>query len=436
LSLKGFFTKIIKIKNFNSGETIMRHIRFFIIALSVCTTSFVSGGNKDWPQWRGSNRDSLSTESDLLQEWSESGPPLLWQSEGIGEGYSTVSIVGDQIFTMGDIGDTCCTLALDKSNGKVQWQTKIGKAGNPGNFKGPRSTPTVSGDFVVVLSQYGQLACLNRKTGNMLWKKHLEVDFGGKIPQWGYSESPLVDGKQVVCTPGGDEGAILALDLKTGQPLWQTKDFTDEAHYSSIVPAEIGGIKQYVQLTPNSVVGISSEGKLLWRAERMGKVAVIPTPIVHGNKVYVSSGYGIGCSLFEIIQTEGSFQPRQVYADKIMVNQHGGVLLKGDYLYGYCDKKGWMCQEFDTGKLVWAEKKQVGKGSLTYANGRLYLRAENKEKGTVALIEATPEGYIEKGRFEQPNLQKEMTWPHPVVAGGRLYIRDQNILLCYDIQQN
>ena len=402
------------------------------VAVVVMLSSVCLGG--DWAQWWGPNRDGRSAETGLLQEWPDGGPELLWKATGLGAGFSTVAIAGDKIYTTGDKDGSSYVHGLALDGGKILWTTKLGKAGAPGwgKFTGPRSTPTVDGDRLFVVGQYGELLCLKTADGSVVWRKHMTSDFGGKRPEWGFSESVLVDGDQVVCTPGGKRGAIVALDKRTGELLWQTKDFTDPAHYSSIVVAEIGGVKQYVQLTARSVVGISTDGKVLWRAERKGKTAVIPTPVVHGNKVYVTSGYGVGSNMFEIRSAGGSFQARQVYADRTISNHHGGALRIDDYVYGYCDRRGWVCQELVTGEIKWAEKGEIGKGSLTYADGRLYLRAESK--GTVGLIEATPDGYRETGRFIQPEFGKPKTWPHPVVAGKKLYLRDQGNLFCYDVQ--
>jgi outer membrane protein assembly factor BamB len=234
-------------------------------------------------------------------------------------------------------------------------------------------------------------------------------------------------------TPGGERGAIVALNKKTGELIWQTKDFTDAPHYSSLIPAEIGGVRQYVQLTAASVVGVApTDGKVLWRTARKGSTAVIPDPICDGGTVYVTSGYGAGCNLFKVSSSGGTFSVNQVYANKVMGNHHGGVVRLGDYLYGYSDSKGWTCQDFKTGEAKWQQKDKLGKGSLTFADGRLYLRQEDK-KGTVALIEASPDGYKEHGRFDPPDRSDKNSWPHPVVAGRKLYLRDQDVLLCYDI---
>jgi outer membrane protein assembly factor BamB len=384
----------------------------------------------DWPQWRGPNRDDVSTEQGLLKQWPPGGPPLLWKASGVGAGHGGVAVADGKVFTSGDKDDSSLAVALDAAGGSVVWTAKIGKAG--GGPPGPRSTPTVDGDRVYVLGQSGDLVCLEAATGKEIWRRSLEKDFGGRCGGWMYTESPLVDGDRLVCTPGGAKGALVAVNTTTGALLWRTKEFTDAAEYSSPIAAQIGGVRQYVQLTGDNVVGVEAQsGKVLWRAPRHGETATVPTPIFYDDEVYVSSGYGIGCNLFHIVKAGDSFQAEQVYANKVMVNHHGGVVRVGDYLYGYSDGKGWVCQEFKTGRLVWSQE-SVGKGSLTCADGHLYLRAEGGN-GALALVEAAPQGYKETGRFDQPNRSSENSWPHPVVADGRLYLRDQDLLLCYNV---
>jgi len=389
----------------------------------------------DWPQWRGPNRDAVSTETGLLKDWPASGPPLAWKATGVGLGYATVSVAKDRIFTVGDKGEESFAVALNAKDGKELWSTKLGKAGAPGwgGFVGPRGAPTVEGELVFAIGQWGEIVCLDAATGKERWRKDFTKDYGASRPEWGWSESPLVDGDKVVFTPGGKDGAVVALNKNTGAPIWRSKEFTDAAHYASLIVAEIGGVRQYIQLTAESVAGIAAEdGKLLWRAARKGATAVIPTPIYHDGFVYVSSGYGIGCNLFQVVAAGGKFTATQVYANKVMVNHHGGVVRVGDHLYGHSDSKGWTCQELKTGKEIWQDKEKLGKGSIVYADGRFYLRQEDK-KGTLALIEATPAGYKEHGRFDPPDRSAKNSWAHPVVANGKLYIRDQDVLLCYDV---
>jgi outer membrane protein assembly factor BamB len=340
-------------------------------------------------------------------------------------------VVGARIFATGDENDSAFAVALDKASGKVVWKAKIGKGG--ADPAGPRSTPTVDGNRLYMLGQFGDLVCLETGTGKEVWRQNIEQSFGGRCGGWKYSESPLVDGGKLVCTPGSPQGSMVALDKMTGSLLWQTKELADPAEYSSPIVAQIDGVRQYIQLTGENIVGVETEtGKLLWKAPRRGKTATVPTPIYYDNAVYVTSGYGVGCHLFNIRKTGQGFQATQQYANQVMVNHHGGVVRVGEFLYGYSDGKGWVCQEFKTGRLVWSHK-GVGKGSLTFADGHLYFRGEDAS-GTVALVEATPKAYSEKSRFEQPARSKDNSWPHPVIADGKLYLRDQDALLCYDVR--
>ena len=390
----------------------------------------------DWPQWLGAKRDGLCTETGLLQQWPEGGPKLAWKATGLGAGYSGVSVVGNRVYTMADGPDSGFIRVLDAKSGKVIWSAKVGQPGGGNGYPGPRCTPTVDGNLVVALGQFGDLICVEASSGKELWRHNLPNELGGKMmSKWGYSESPLVDGAQVVCTPGGPQGALAAFDKKSGKLLWRSPEFTDNAAYTSMIVESIGGTRQYVQLTDASVAGIeAATGKLLWRAYCPGKVAVIPTPIYADGCVYATRGYGVGCNLFRVAKAGAQFSAEQVYENKFMVNHHGGVVKVGDCLYGYSDGKGWVCQDFKTGNELWAEKEKLGKGSILYADGRLVLRLE-KDKGTLVLIEATPKGWLEHGRFDQPERSTKNSWPHPVIANGQLYIRDQDTLLCYDVKK-
>jgi len=405
----------------------------FAAAVFILLAVGMNASANDWPQWRGPNRDDISTETGLLKQWPTNGPPVAWVANGMGRGYSSVSIVGNQIFTMGDGPDSSFVHALHVASGKVQWSSRVGRPG--GDYPGTRCTPSVSEDLVFALGQFGDLVCLKAADGAEVWRKSMEKDFGGVMMSgWGYSESPLVDGDKIICTPGGAQGTLVALSKKTGELLWQSKEFTDRAAYSSVVAADIGGTRQYIQLTDANVAGIAAvNGKLLWKARRRGSTAVIPTPIVKDNFVFVTSGYNIGCNLFQVTGEGWDFKAEPVYANKDLVNHHGGVVLIGNHLYGHSDTKGWVCMDFKTGNLAW-ENKGVGKGSIVAVDGHLIMRSE-KERGVVALAEATPDGYKERGRFPQPERSTKNSWAHPVVSGGKLYLRDQDVLLCYDLKQ-
>jgi outer membrane protein assembly factor BamB len=411
----------------------------FIVLLSLCLAPALAQSTMaaagDWPQWRGPLRSGVSSETGLLKQWPAEGPALAWKATGIGGGYSSVAVAEGRIYTMGEDKDASYLRAMNAQDGKILWSVKIGKAGATGwgGFSGPRSTPTIDGENIYCLGHFGDLVCISAD-GKMVWQKNLVTDFGGTLPEWGFAESPLVDGGKVLCTPGGDKGSVMALNKKTGETLWRTRDITDKAQYASIILETIDGVRQYIQLTDATLMGLAEDGKVLWRAARPGKTAVIPTPVYYDHYVFVTSGYEAGCNLFKITKMDAGFSAEQVYASKDFMNHHGGAVQVGEYVYGHSDRKGWMCQEIKTGKIMWSEKEKMRKGSLCAADGFLYLRAED-EKGTVALVEASPTGFVEKGRFDQPDRSNKNSWPHPVIANGRLYLRDQDVLLCYELKK-
>jgi outer membrane protein assembly factor BamB len=319
------------------------------------------------------------------------------------------------------------------------WTAEIGEIFRNGWGDGARGTPTVDGDRVYALGAEGNLICAQTKSGEILWKISLEEDLGGSIPNWGYSESPLVDGDHVLCTPGGDKGAIAALDKMSGKLIWQTEDFTDTAHYASIIPSKFAAMRHLVQLTQENAVGISpADGTTLWSIPWPGRVAVIPTPVVSEGSVFVTSGYGSGCKLIRLASAGDKIEATEAYESKLMKNHHGGVVLADGHIYGYSDGVGWLCMELETGKEVWSEKEKLGKGAITYADGHLYCLSE--ETGEVVLIAASTEGWNEKGRFTlTPQTTHRKSdggiWTHPVISHGRLYLRDQEFVYCFDISQ-
>jgi outer membrane protein assembly factor BamB len=411
----------------------VRRFRATVVAAVVTVSATLLPG-ADWPQWRGPERRNQSTEANLLRQWPKDGPPLAWKIDTLGSGYSSVAVTGGRIYAMGDAGEDTFVRCLDERDGKTVWSAKVGRAGESGRYYGPRSTPTIDEGHVYALAREGELVCLDAKDGKEVWRKHLRNDFGGTTPNWGYAESVLIDGNRLVCTPGGRDGTLIALDKKTGETVWRTKDWTDPAHYSSPIKREIHGVPQYVQLTPESVAGVGvNDGKLLWRAERKGRTAVIPTPLVADDHVFVSSGYRVGCNLFKVNRNGAEFSAEQVYAGDQMTNHHGGMVLLDGHVYGVDDSGTLRCVEMKTGKIAWTDRCVASKGSLTYADGHLYVRSESGD-GTVVLVEATPKAYVEKGRFNQPDRSKQRSWPHPVVANEKLYLRDQDVLLCYDVR--
>ena len=403
---------------------------------------FVSAGiAHDWPQWHGPDRTNMSTETGLLSSWPPGGPRLVWTFKDCGIGFSGPSLAGGTLYAMGARGGGAGggveqLLAIDKADGTEIWSLDVGEVFEIARGNGPRSTPTVANGRVYALGAKGNLVCANAHNGELIWKVSMS-DLGGSPPKWGYSESVLVDGQKVICTPGGPQGTVAALDAATGNVIWQTKEFQDAAQYASPFAISWKGIRQYVQLTMESLVGVETDdGSVLWKSDWPGRTAVITTPIYRDGHIYITSGYGVGCKQ---VRLDDSNQVSDVYANKVMKNRHGGVILLGDYLYGYSDDRGWTCQNFKTGEEVWREEEKLEKGSIAYADGRLYCLG--RTEGTVALIDASPKGWKEFGRFQLPfdsELRKPnwLIWTHPVISDGRLYLRNQDLLFCYDIKGN
>lgn len=396
-----------------------------LILLSFVFEAFGQTGG-EWPQWRGANRDGISKETGLLKQWPTGGPPLVWKALGAGRGYSSFSISKGRLYTMGIRGDREHIIAFDIANGKEVWATPSGSPFRNDRGDGPRGTPTVDGDRLYALGGSGDLSCLELKTGRVVWTMNVLSKFGGSNIKWGISESPLVIGEKVLVNAGGPGASIVALKKTDGSLIWKSQ--SDEAGYSSAIPVQMGGATQVVFFTGTRALALDlNDGRLLWEYARASNdVANVATPIVRGNRIFVSSDYGTGGGVVEI-KADGKAQ--EVYFTKDMRNHHSSSVLVGDHLYGFSSSI-LTAMRFDTGEIAWRDR-SVGKGSLVYAEGHLYCFSEN---GVVGLVEATPTGYREKGRFQiqQGSLP---TWTHPVVAGGRLYIRDQDTIYAFDVKE-
>ncbi len=412
----------------------MRPMNTFSILIGLGLS--VAGFSDDWLQWRGADRNDLSKETGLLQSWPKDGPRQVWTFRHAGVGYSGPAIVGGKLYTMGSVEKVEKLFCLDAGTGKELWTGDLGEELENDWGNGPRGTPTVQGGHLYVLSARGNLHCIDLSTGKSAWTRSMVDDLGGKIPKWGYAESPLVDGERVIVTPGGSKGALAALNKTNGELLWQSKDFKDPAQYSSCIVAEHNGKRQYIQLVSAHVVGIDAEsGDVLWKTPWDGRVAVIPTPIFKDGQVFVSSGYGVGSMVVDIAD---DWKVTQTWKNKNMKNHHGGVILLGDHLFGYSDGAGWSCIDWAAGDYTWREKGSLDKGAIGYADGRFYLLEE--KTGTVVLIDASTKGYRERGRFvlaPQTQLRKPKgrVWTHPVISNGKLYLRDQEIIHCYDVKK-
>ena len=494
-----------------------------LLALPLFTLTALAAPG-DWPQWRGPNRDGVSAETGLLKEWPAGGPPLAWKISGLGQGFSSVAIVGGKIFTMAGRKNGQYVVALDLATQKELWAAKVGDKNDE-----PRCTPTVADGLVYAISTDGDLACVEADGGREVWRKNFERDFGGKMMSgWHYSESPLVDGEKVIVTPGGKDAALVALNRKTGALIWKTElpdlgsKGGDGAGYTGAVISNAASVRQYVQLIGRGIVSVAAgDGKVLWFYNRVANgTANIPTPLAWDDYVFCSTGYGAGAALLKIakVTTAPQAAPAQdeakiaeltknlaalnaeiaqrrdarekttrdsaeynkandgvqtlkpeiasletalatarggasaplgrVAGSPVEVqeqyflnastfqNHHGGMIRLGDYIYaGTGHNNGFpICLEWKTGKVVWNKDRGPGAESaaVVAADGNLYFRYQN---AVMALIEATPEGYHEKGAFPLAS-HNGNSWSHPVIHGGRLYLRDQDVLLCYDLRKN
>jgi outer membrane protein assembly factor BamB len=410
-------------------------------------TAFASGPESfDWPQWQGPDRNAMSKERGLLKEWPKDGPPLVFKIKGLGGGDSAPSVAAGRIFGMSNRGDDEIIWALSEKDGKELWATRLGPAFQqqmPQGKEGPGCTPTVDGELLYVEGLGGDVACLQAQGGKIVWQRSLQSDFGGSPPTWSYRESPLVDGDRVICTPGGEEATLAALDKLTGKTIWKSQvPGSPKAAYASVSAIDFDGQREYVQLIQKALVGVAaSDGQFLWRYDRCANSHGIncSTPIYHDGQVFAASAYGAGGGLVKLSKADnGGVKAEEVYFSRKMQNHHGGMILLDGCLYGANggnEGGALVCLDFQTGNVLWDERDDAGhrapKGSLAMADGRLYYRTE---KGTMLLIEPNSKEYIEHGRFDQPERSQQPAWAHPVIANGKLYLRDQDLLLCYDVK--
>ena len=383
----------------------------------------------EWPQWRGPDRNGVSKETGLLKSWPAKGPEQLWSISGLGDGYGTVAIAGGRIYVQGGKGKDSVVYCLDL-NGKTLWTAPLGARLDQDRGGGPRGTPTVDGELLYALSEDGDLKCLRVKDGSAAWHKNIIADFHGSNPHWLLSESPLLDANKLIVSPGGPKAGIVALDKATGKDVWMSKELSDPAGYSSCIAADVDGVRTYMTLTARAGVGVrASDGKLMWRYERVAnRTANVATPIYADKKVFYTSAYGTGCALLDLKANDGALKAEESYFNRDMQNHHGGVVLVNGYLYGFSNAI-LTCLEYATGKVVWKDR-SVGKGSVTYADGNLYLLGETNVAG---MAKASPDAYQELGRFNIAD-QGWPSWAHPVVCGGRLYLRNQGMLMCYNVK--
>ncbi len=400
----------------------------------------------DWPQFRGLNRDAISPEKGLLQKWPEKGPPKLWTAKDLGGGYSTVAVVGGFVFGTGKKGDKEHVWKLKETDGSEVWSVPFADFKKVGYEEGTRSTPTYAKGKVYAVSMGGELACVDADKGTVVWKKSYTKDFGGSVQAWGYSESVLVDDGKVICTPGSATAAVVALKADTGDVVWKTPVTKPGGAngYASAVKAEVGGIPMYINLLgkDGGVVGVNAKtGKLLWQYNKiMNGTANIPSVVVKDDLVFCSTGYGDGgAALLKLKADKGGVTATEVkyYKANELQNHHGGMVAVGDYIYfGNAHNQGKpVCVEFKTGDIKWKEDnspaRAEGSAAVAYADGMLYFRYQN---GKMVLIKADPKEFSFVSAFDLPEKSNKPSWPHPTIADGKLFIRDQDKLHCFNIK--
>ncbi|MFG0335839.1 MAG: PQQ-binding-like beta-propeller repeat protein [Maioricimonas sp. JB049] len=422
----------------------------FALMLAACAGVLLPGmaaSASDWPQWRGPNRDGMAVENNFNADWRRQKPELLWMVDGMGQGYASVSIVDGKLFTTGNDRSSQSVVCADAATGELQWRRKLTDQAPKHGYEGSRCTPTLDGDPLYFVTSNGQIICQKKADREVIMTPTIHDWNGRKMSGWGVSESPLVDGDRVLCTPGGPDAMIVALNKMTGEDVWASAvpdlgdNGKDGAAYSSIVISEGAGVKQYVQLVGRGVIGVRAEdGKFLWGYNRVANnTANIPTPIIDGDYVFASTGYGTGSCLLKLSRNGSGVSAEEQYFlnAKTFQNHHGGMILVGDHLYaGHQHNKGFpICIEMKSGDVTWFEQSREfnhGSAAITYVDGQIIFRYQD---GFVALVEATPKGFKLNGMFK-PVYQKGNSWSHPVVVDGKMYLREQDRLMCYDVSES
>ncbi len=413
----------------------MRHVRWLrdllivvVVAGLTCTAVFAD----DWPQFRGPKRNGVSAETGLLKQWPAGGPKFLWTASGCGVGFSSAAIAKNTVYTSGDIDGKAHVIAFDL-DGKPKWRRSFGQGHPRGRFPGTRSTPTVDGDSVYCLGPQGDLSCVDAGTGRPRWSVNIIKRFRGRNITWKLAESVLIDGNNVICTPGGRDATLAALNKRTGATVWTSAGLSDPPGYASPIIFKVGPGRIISTLTAKSLVGVSADdGHFLFRYDRpIRDGANCPTPVFHRGCVFTAAGYGTGGKLIKVNAGRTSVTTRQAWETKALVNRHGGFVIVDDHIYGHSARGDWVCLDFKTGRRTYSNK-GVGRGSVIAADGMLYCFSERG--GTVALVKADPNSHEIVSRFRIPQGGSGATWAHPSIANGRLYLRHADKLFCYDIK--
>lgn len=405
-------------------------MRSFIasIFMVLLLTTVVGAADPEWPCWRGINRDGRSPDTGLLKEWPAEGPKLLWKTEGINHGFSSPVVAGGSIYITGDTDDKKLMLYKLSMDGAIEASAEIAPAWT-GQHAGSRSSPTFDKGKLYLVSANGKLICLDAKNFKEIWFKDFS-DYGvTKAPTWGFAESVLIHENLVIFTPGGKE-ALAAVDKETGKPVWTSQGFGAKAHYCSPIAFQFGGKTLVVNGTGDGLVGVDAKtGTVQWTDPFcVGNTANCPTPAFSDGYVFWANGYRKGGICLQLTAEGDKVTATKVWNTMEMVNHHGGYIIDKGYIYGN-HNQGWTCLELKTGLKKWYEA-GVGKGSICYADGMLYTFSE--KDGQAGLVQCTPDEFKMTGKVKVAG--KGMSWAHPVVIGGRLYLRYDTTLYCFDVK--
>ena len=399
-------------------------VALWIVLVGVCVV-----GATDWPQFRGPARNGTSPETGLMKQWPQGGPVELWSCEGLGWGYSSPAVAGGVAYTCGMIRDQGYLFAID-SRGKVKYKVNYGSEWDKaGNSPGTRTTPTIDGDRLYIMSGRGRIACHNAASGDRIWSVDTPEKFGGKNIRWGIAESVLVDGDRVICTPGGKDAAVVALNKMTGETIWTSKGLSQLSAYCSPILVERGSSRLVVTLVEKALAGIDANtGRVCWVVPHEVSYDIqAVSPLYGDGMIFVTNGYRHGSQGFAL--SPDGMNAEQKWSQKALDVHHGGVVLVEGRVHGANSRGEWVCVDLATGKVAFTAK-LAGKGSVIYADGMLYGYGES---GKVGLTKIKPDGYELVSSFAVKKGSNEH-WAHPAISDGRLYIRHGDTLLCYNIK--
>lgn len=425
-------------------------MKCLLVILLLSVFSFLVSA-QEISSWRENNRTGVSSETGLLKSWPTDGPKLLWANPDLMKGYSSVSFGNNTIFVTGMKDTSDILFALDM-NGKIRWQTPMGRAWNE-SFPESRATPTVEGNRVYTCSGYGDLACIDATTGTVIWSYKASELNKGTYGRWGIAESLLLDGDKLYFSPGGPETMTIALDKNTGKLIWKSASTGDKPGYLSPILVTYAGEKIIISVSLQNTYAVdASNGEILWKVglpqpkprrtarPSQGNGPAAPrdlimcvTPLFQNGRAYVTGGYDVGGQMLEIAPDGKS--ATVAWTDSILDVHHGGVVLVNGYIYGSNwlnnSDGNWCCIDWNTGKKMWEEHWNC-KGSVIAAEGMLYIYDE--KYGNVGLVKATPEKFELISSFKITQGTSGPFWAHPVIHNGVLYIRHTNALMAYDIK--